>query len=275
MDLWRRFKQHRLAVAALGVVLLLGLVAVAAPWLAPSSYEEGNLRATLQPPSAEHPLGTDQNGRDQLSRLLYGSRYTFTVALTAVAIGLAVGVPIGALAGYLGGWFDAVVGRVLDLLLAFPSTLLAVALVAMLGTGLEKAMLAIGIVSIPQYARLVRGTVLSLKGNDYVLAAQALGGSKGRIVWRHLLPNAFAPILVRATMGTSEAVLDAAALSFLGLGAKAPQPEWGLMLYEGQRFIYNAPHLVIYPGLAITLTVVAINLLGDGLRDALDPRLKY
>lgn len=274
LTVWRRLRRHRLAVA--GLIVLIGLVCVAllADVLAPYAPDQGRLLDALKPSSAEHLLGTDNLGRDVLSRIIYGTRYSLGVGLISVALGLLVGVGLGALAGYAGGWVDTLIGRFIDVLLAFPATLLAVGIVVMLGPGLEKAMIAVGIVSVPQYARLVRGVVLSAKQNEYVEAARALGGSHRRIMFRHILPNVFAPILVRATMGTSEAILEAAALGFLGLGAQAPDPEWGLMLYEGQRYIYNAPHLVIWAGLAITLTVVSINLLGDGLRDALDPRLK-
>ena len=273
-DVWRRLRRHRPAVAGLLFLGLLILVASFAPQLAPHGFAESDLTNTLKPASWHFLLGTDEQGRDVFSRIIYGSRLSLQVAVVAGALGVSVGVVLGAWAGYAGGAVETVLMRGMDVMLAFPSTLLAISFVVLLGPGLTKAMIAIGIVSIPAYARVTRGAVLSVKENEYVLAARATGAGTVRIIGRHVLPQVFAPILVRATLGTSEAILDAAALGFLGLGAQLPQPEWGAMLSRGFRYLNTAPTLTFFPGLAITLTVLALNLLGDGLRDALDPRLK-
>lgn len=270
----RRLLRHR--AAALGALMLLLMVAVAAlaPVLAPYPPNEADFAASLQGPGPEHLLGTDEHGRDLLSRLIYGTRLSLLVGVISVAVGLSAGVTLGATAGYVGGRVDALIMRAMDVMLAFPTMLLAVAVVFMLGPGLEKAMLAVGIVSVPAYARITRGSVLSVKETEFIEAARASGGSHRRVILRHVLPNIFAPLLVRATLGTSEAILETAALGFLGLGARLPTPEWGLMLSRGASHLYDGPHLVYFPGIAITLVVLAMNLLGDGLRDALDPRLR-
>jgi ABC-type dipeptide/oligopeptide/nickel transport system permease subunit len=209
-----------------------------------------------------------------LTRVIYGTRLSLAVGVISVSLALVIGVFLGAVAGYFGGWVDNVIMRSMDVLLAFPAILLAIAIMVVLGPGLEKAMIAIGIVTVPGYARIVRGSVLSVKENEYIEAARAIGFPHWRIIWKHVLPNIMAPIIVRSTLGVSEAILDAAALGFLGLGAQLPKPEWGLMLSRGKAYIYSSPHLVFFPGAMITLTVLALNLFGDGLRDALDPRLK-
>lgn len=273
-DFWRRLKRHKPAVAGLVFLVLLIVVAALAYDLAPYGYADGDLLHTLKPPSAAFPLGTDEQGRDVFSRIIFGTQLSLQVAVVAGGLGVVLGVALGAWAGYAGGLADSLIMRSLDVMLAFPSTLLAISFVVLLGPGLTKAMIAIGIVSIPAYARVTRGAVLTVKENEYVLAARATGAGTLRIIWKHLLPQVFAPILVRATLGTSEAILDAAALGFLGLGAQLPQPEWGAMLSRGFRYLNTAPHLTLFPGLAITLTVLALNLFGDGLRDALDPRLR-
>jgi ABC-type dipeptide/oligopeptide/nickel transport system permease subunit len=268
----RRYARNRLAVV--GLVLLVGLVFVAvfAPQLAPYSPYATDYGAAYAPPSADHPFGADAQGRDQLSRILFGAQYSMTAGLVSVAVGLGLGLVLGALAGYFGGWVDMVIMRVIDIVLAFPTFLLAVSFAFMLGAGLDKAILAVGIVSVPSYARIARGSVLQAKENDYVVAARAMGSTTGRVLWRHIVPNIFGPLLVRATLGTSEAILDVAGLSFLGLGAQLPTPEWGFMLSRSIDYFYQAPHLILFPGIAITLAVLAFNLVGDGLRDALDPR---
>lgn len=272
--LWRRLIRHRGALAGLVLLGLLVLVAALAPALAPYDPNEPDYAAVLQPPSRQHWLGTDELGRDVFSRILHGARLSLTVGIISVAVGASLGVTLGVIAGYAGGRVDATIMRLMDLMLAFPTILLAIAIVFMLGPGLEKAMLAVGIVSIPGYARIARGSVLSARNLEYVEAARAVGLGPARIVLRHILPNILAPLLVRATLGTSEAILETAALGFLGLGARLPTPEWGLMLSRGRAHFHEAPHVVVFPGLAITLTVLAMNLLGDGLRDALDPRLR-
>ncbi|HYF78029.1 MAG TPA: ABC transporter permease [Symbiobacteriaceae bacterium] len=272
--LMRRLWRHKAAMVGLAILLLLILAAVLAPVLTPHNPELGDYAKTLLKPGGEHIFGTDEQGRDVFTRTLFGLRLSLVVGLISVAIGLSFGVTLGALAGFKGGWVDTAIMRVMDILLAFPAFLLALAIVIGLGQGLDKAIIAVGIVSIPTYARITRGAVLSVKENDYVLAAGALGASQARLLWRHVLPNIFAPLLVRATLGTSEAVLETAGLSFLGLGAKLPTPELGLMIARAREYFHDSAYLVYYPGLAITLMILALNLLGDGLRDALDPRLK-
>ncbi len=270
----RRLWRHKGAVAGLLILAALITVALLAPVTAPYEPNTPDYAATLQPPSGAHWFGTDEHGRDVFTRVLYGLRLSMVVGLISVGIGLSVGVTMGAIAGYKGGWVDALIMRLMDILLAFPTFLLAVVIVIGLGQGLDKAIVAVGIVSIPQYARITRGAVLSVKENDYIQASRALGASEMRTVLRHILPNVFAPLLVRATLGTSEAVLETAGLSFLGLGAKLPTPELGLMIARARIYFYDSPYLIYFPGITITLFILALNLLGDGLRDALDPRLK-
>lgn len=222
----------------------------------------------------EHIMGIDGNSRDLFSRVLFGSRLSLQIGLTTITFAILIGGLIGAVAAYAGGWVDNLLMRIMDVLMAFPGMLLAIAIVAVLGTGLINALLAIGIVSIPRYARLVRGTVLQVRELEYVQASRALGGSDMHVLFLRILPNAITPLIVQGSLGIAGAILDAAALSFLGLGAEPPTPEWGLMLGEEKNSVFNAPHLVFFPGLAIMLTVLGFNLLGDGLRDSLDPRLR-
>ena len=266
------------AALASGVFILL-LVAVAVvtklvPQVLPYDPYAQNLSESLQGPSAAHWFGTDMQGRDIFSRVLVGTQITLTVGLAAVAISLTIGVILGAVAGYKGGKWDTVIMRVMDMMLAIPSILLAIAIMAALGPGIEKAVVAIGLVSIPEYARIVRSEILSIKENDYVAAARVIGDSNFAIVFRHVLPNVLPSIIVRATLGISTAILDAAALGFLGLGVQPPAAEWGDMLGRGRNELFRAPWLMIFPGLAITLTVLAFNLLGDGIRDGLDPKAR-
>lgn len=272
--LLRRLLRHRAALLGGGIVLALILTALLAPYLTRYDPVKGALTDMLQRPSAAHWLGTDEQGRDILSRILHGSRISLYVGLLSVGISLSFGTLIGALSGYFGGWADLLTGRFVDIMLAFPSILLAIAITAILGPSLTNAMIAVGIVNMPVYARLVRASVLSIKEFDYVVAAQAAGGGHGRIITRHVLPNAMAPLIVQTTLSIGTAVLETAGLSFLGLGAQPPLPEWGAMLSGAQSYIQVAPWVVTYPGVAIMISVLGFNLLGDGLRDVLDPRLK-
>lgn len=271
---WRNFVHHRMAILGGVIVSIFVLCAIFAPWVAPHDPFKISLQRVLQPPSFEHPLGTDQLGRDMLSRIIYGARVSLTIGLVAVAIGVLGGVPAGAIAGFYGGKADLIFQRAMDVLLALPGILLALVVIAVLGVGLFNTMIAIGIASIPVYARLVRGLVLSIKEQEYISAARALGIGNLRTVFRHIMPNCLGPIIVVSSLEMATAILAAAGLGFLGLGAQPPTPEWGTMLSDGRLFLRTAHHLVTFPGLAIVLAVLGFNLLGDGLRDALDPKLK-
>lgn len=256
----------------MGTFLLIGLLA---PFIAPYDPYDANLPNRLARPSlARHLLGADELGRDMLSRIIYGAWISLTIGTVSVALGLFLGAPLGAISGCYGGKIDLITQRFIDVLMAFPGMLLAIMVVSVLGVGLWNAMIAIGIVSIPVYARLVRGSVLAIREQEYVQAARALGASDVRIILRHIVPNALAPIIVQSTLQIASAILWAAGLGFLGLGAQPPLPEWGAMLSRGRVFIRVAPHVMLFPGLAIMLAVLGFNLLGDGLRDALDPRLR-
>lgn len=260
--------------ARIGLFLCLVLVftALFAPFLAPHSPTELGVGRALTPPNAEFWFGTDEFGRDLLSRVIYGSRLTLKVGLIAVGISMTVGVLVGLVAGYAGGWLEAVLMRTVDVLFSFTETLIALAAVAVLGPSLTNAMIAVGISSIPYYARITYGAVLVEKNKEYFKAAQALGAQHGRLLFRHILPNILSPIIVIATVGVSIAVLSASALSFLGLGAQPPSPEWGAILAAGRDYFKTAPWITTFPGVAIALTVLGFNLLGDGLREALDPQ---
>lgn len=273
-EFWRRLKKNKLAVASLVFLTLLVLVALFAPYIAPYDPVNGVMAESLQAPGAKHLLGTDELGRDILSRIIFGARISLRVGLLAVAIALSAGTVLGSIAGYYGGKIDLVIMRFMDIMLSFPSLLLAIAFMTVLGRGVENAIIAISIVTMPEYARIVRGSVLSVKENEYVQAARAIGNRDAAIIFKHIMPNVMAPIIVRGTLGISTAILETAALGFLGLGVQPPAAEWGTMLGSGRGYLFNAPHLVYFPGIAITLTVMAFNLLGDGLRDALDPRLR-
>ncbi len=271
---WNRLKKNKLAIASLFVLIALSVMAISAPLIAPYDPYTTDMTAVIQKPDANHLLGTDDLGRDMLSRIIYGSRISLRVGFLAVAISMLAGTIIGSIAGYFGGTTDNVVMRIMDMLMAFPPILLAIVFMSALGKGIENAILAISIVGVPGFSRIVRGSILAAKENDYVEAARASGCNDLQIIFIHLLPNILAPIIVNATMSISAAILQTAALGFLGLGVKPPTAEWGSMLATGRAYIFNAPHLITYPGIAISITVLAFNLLGDGLRDALDPRLK-
>ena len=271
---WQRFQRHRAAVAGLGLLLLLSALALTGPLLTPYDPARQILSAALQPVSAAHPLGTDHLGRDLLARLLYGGRLSLLIGFLAVGFGLAVGVPLGAVSGFQGGLTDLLIQRLADILLSFPGFLLALSLVAILGVGLQNVIISVGLSAVPSFIRLVRASVLSIREQAYVEAAEALGQRRAVIIARHVLPNAMAPVIVQATLSLGFAILVAAGLGFLGLGVQPPTPEWGTMLGEGRQYIFRAPALTTYPGLAIFLAVLGFNLFGDGLRDALDPRLR-
>jgi peptide/nickel transport system permease protein len=262
--------------ALIGLVILatLATMAVAAPWLSSRDPIRTAPREALQPPGGRFVLGSDQFGRDVASRVLYGARISLLVGVISVSIAVALGAPLGLVSGYYGGRLDALIMRVMDVMLAFPGILLALAIVSVLSPGLGNVMIAVGLSAVPGYARLVRATVLSAREHLYVEAARALGGRDGGILVRDILPNVVAPLIVTATLGLGGAILSAAALSFLGLGSQPPQPEWGRMLSEGRDYLREAWWISTFPGLGILLTVLAMNLVGDGLRDALDPRLK-
>ncbi|MEW6614620.1 MAG: nickel transporter permease [Thermodesulfobacteriota bacterium] len=264
--------KNKLAIAGLFIIGILIFVAILAPYLAPFSPFEQNLRGGLNPPSQEHPLGQDKLGRDNLSRIIYGSRISVYVGLAVVGISLLVGLFIGSLAGYNGGWIDELFMRIVDILLAFPGILLAIALTAVLGPSLNNVILALSVTGWVGYARIVRGQILTIKEQEYIVAARALGAKPPRIIMHHILPNILSPLIVETTFGMAAVILAEASLSFLGLGAQPPTPSWGSMLNEGVQFLLVAPHMTTFPGLAIMITVLGFNFLGDGLRDTLDVR---
>ena len=271
-DAWGRFLKHRLAVAGLGLILALILLALSARQVAPHDPLRQDLPHALAGPSIEFPLGTDEFGRCILSRILFGARLSLLVGVIATAIGATAGILSGLAAGYFPR-LDAPVMRTMDVLLAFPSILLAIAIVAALGPSLGNVMIAVGVRSIPAFARLARSMVLSLKELDFVQGAAALGASHARVLFRHILPNSVSPLLVFSSMQVATAILLAAILSFLGLGVQPPTPEWGKMVSDGRAYLLEAPHVSLFPGLAIFIAVMGFNCLGDGLRDALDPRV--
>jgi len=270
--LWVRYRTNRSAVVGGGLLVLFLVVAAGVPWIATHDPLAQDLYGRLSAPSWDHLFGTDDFGRDIFSRVIHGSRISLKIGLAAVGVALSVGTLIGLIAGYKGGAVDQGLMRVMDVMLAFPSILLAIGIVAILGPGLNHAMLAVGIVAIPQYARLVRASTLTVREADYVQALRALGAGDVRILATAVLPNCVAPLMVQATLGLATSILDAAGLSFLGLGAQPPTPEWGAMLSGGRELILSAPWVLTYPGCAIFATVLSFNLLGDGLRDAFDPR---
>ena len=288
LETLKNLRRNRSAVAGAFIIGFLIMLAIFAPQAATHDpllqlYGQPGETPPLprKPPcialfgctGAQHAMGLDQNARDLYSRIVYGTRTSLAVGFSSVSIAIIIGTLIGLISGYAGGWVDNVIMRILDVVLAFPSLLLAITIVTIRGPGLENALMAIAIVSIPAYARLIRANVLSVKETDYVTAVRSIGASPLRILFLHVFPNTWTPIIVLGTLGIGTAVLDAAALSFLGLGAQPPTPEWGQMLSEGRAYVFTAPHLVFYPGFAIMMTVLGFNLLGDGLRDALDPRL--
>jgi peptide/nickel transport system permease protein len=272
---WRRLRKDKFALLGAFWLIFVILVSLLALILAPYDPLEINLRLRLlHIGTPGHFLGTDDLGRDILSRLIWGGRISLLVGFSAVLLAMTAGTLIGLLTGFYGGWLDTIIMRLIDILMAFPAILLALALVAALGPGLEHAMLAVAIVGIPYYTRIVRGSVIALREREYILAAHALGSDKWHIIATHLFPNSLPPLIIAATLDVGWMIMFAAGLSFLGLGAQPPAAEWGIMLSEGHKFIRLAPHASIVPGLAIFLVVLSLNLLGDGLRDALDPHLR-
>jgi peptide/nickel transport system permease protein len=270
----QRFFRHPTGVVGLSIIGFFIVISLLAPVLRPyDAARDRDLRARLNPPSAEHWFGTDELGRDMFTRVWHGGRISLRVGLIAVAIAVVIGTLLGLVAGYVGGWIDTAIVWLVDILMAFPGILLAIAIVAVLGPSLTNAMIAISVTQIPRYARIIRSVVLSLRESEYVQAARALGSSPVRIVAQHILPNSLSPLVVQLTLSIGVAILDVAALGFLGLGAQPPNPEWGLMIRDGFAQFLRAPWMSIFPGLAIYLSVVGFNLLGDAIRDVLDPRL--
>ncbi|MGB4605968.1 MAG: oligopeptide ABC transporter permease [Limnochordia bacterium] len=272
--IWRRFRRNRLAVAGLVVLILFVLSAIFAPWLAKHDPNRNNLRERNQPPSREHPLGTDDMGRDILARTLYGGRISLTVGLVSVGISLSIGLILGSLAGFFGGMVDTLIMRLADIFYSFPFLILAITIAAIFGPSIYNTMIILGVLSWPGPARLLRAEFLKLKTTDFVTAATGIGASPARIMFRHILPNAFSPLLVSATLGVASSILSEAGLSFLGLGVPPPAPSWGNMLNRARplHILANMPWMWVPPGFAIFVVVLAINFVGDGLRDAFDPR---
>jgi peptide/nickel transport system permease protein len=274
VETWRRLKRSKMAMAGLFIISVLFFTAIFADIIAPYHYAKQNLKETFQYPNLKHFFGTDDFGRDIFSRIVYGARISLEVGFLSVGIAIIIGGLLGAVAGFYGGKLDQVIMRTMDVLLSIPSILLAISIVAALGPGLTNLMIAVGISSIPAYARIVQVSVLSIREHEFVEAARAVGSSDVRIIFKHILPNCLAPIIVQGTLGVATAIIIAAALSFIGLGIQPPVPEWGAMLSGGRSFIRNYWFMTVFPGLAIMVAVFGLNLLGDGLRDALDPRLK-
>ena len=269
-----RARLNGMALAGLGLLVVVVLAALAAPVLAPEPPDHLSLGESLQPPTPAHPCGTDYYGRDVLSRVLHGARVSLAISLSAQLVALGLGVTLGVLAGYFGGWVDLAVMRTVDVFLAFPDLLLAIGIAAALGPGLPSVLVALGLVGWPGLCRLVRGEVMALRERDFIQAAKAIGAGHGWILWRHVLPNVVAPTVIATSLGLGSRIMQEASLSFLGLGVQPPVASWGSMVHFGLRWLSRAPWLVIFPGLAIAIAVLGFNLLGDGLRDALDPRLE-
>ena len=272
--LWRSLGRNPATLMGSVVILVMLSVALSAPLLAPYSFKEMHVQDRLKSPDPQYLLGTDEFGRDLLSRIIYGSRVSMAASILAVAIAMLIGTILGCLAGYEGGWFDEVTMRIMDMIMAFPYVILAITLVTILGPGFRNVILIIGLLRIPHFARVSRSAVLTLRNEEFVLAAQALGQTKYRVLFRHILPNCLTPLVVVASLAAGTAITAESALSFLGLGIQPPMSSWGTMLADGQKYLFNAPWMATFPGIAITLTVLAYNLVGDGLRDILDPKFR-
>jgi len=278
-EAWHRLIRNPGAIVGFVLVAIFVLTAIFAPLIAPNDPRDQDLSLLAEGccpgPSADHLFGVDDLGRDQFSRVIYGARYSLLIGVVAVTVGVSIGLLIGAFSGFVGGWADTLIMRLMDIMLSIPGLLMAIGIAAMLGPGLRSIMIAIGVVNIPVFARLLRGSVLGQKGNDFVLAARAIGVPRRTILVSHILPNAISPVIVAATLALATAIIDAAGLGFLGLGPQDPStPEWGTMLTNTVRYLQTAPHLAIIPGLAIVVSVLGFNLIGDGLREALDPKLR-
>lgn len=273
-EVFHRMKKSNLAMLGLAIIIILVLTAIFADYIAPYDYSTNDLKNQFAKPSKQHLFGADEFGRDIFSRIVYGSRISLQVGFISVGIALVFGVTLGALAGFYGGKVDIILMRFIDILQSLPDILMAIAIMAVLGPGLSNLMIAVGLAAIPGYAKIVRSSVLSIKDNEFIEAAKANGSSDIRIIFKHIIPNCLAPIIVQATLGVAYAIINAAGLSFIGLGLEPPTPEWGAMLSGGRAYIRDYPHMTIFPGLAIVIVIFALNVLGDGLRDALDPKLK-
>jgi peptide/nickel transport system permease protein len=280
-DAWTRLRRNPAAIAGFSLVGAFVIIAIFAPLIAPYSPSDGHLELVGPPnyccpgPSAQHLLGVDQQGRDELSRILYGARFSLVIGLVAVSVGLSIGLLLGATAGYVGGFVGSLIMRCMDIMLAIPGLLLAIGIVAMLGPGFTQIMIAVGVTNVPIFARLLRGSVLAQREQDLVLAARAVGVRGRWVLFSHILPNAISPLIVQGTLAMATAIIDVAGLGFLGLGPQDPgTPEWGTMLTQVDRYLQTAPYLAIVPGIAIVLSVLGFNLIGDGLREALDPKLR-
>ena len=273
-EVFQRFCRNKLAVTGAVIMVLLIVVAVFAPLLAPYPYDLQNAEVAKQGPSLAHLFGTDNYGRDLLSRCIYGARISLSVGILAVGVAIIVGGLLGAIAAFYGGIVDDLIMRVLDIIYAVPAILLGIAIAATLGASLQNMMIAIAVGNVPSYARVVRASVLTVKSNEYIEAARCVGATDRRIIFKHIIPNALAPIIVQATLGVAGAILSCSTLSFLGLGIQPPTPEWGSMLSTARQFIRQCPYMSIFPGVCIMITVFALNVIGGGIRDAIDPRLK-
>ena len=275
-DIFRRLARNKTAMIGAAVVIILLLMAIFADVLHDYDTDviKQDIMSRLQPPSSEHWFGTDEMGRDIFSRVCYGAKYSLLISFVAATFSLAVGLVLGALAGYYGGWIDMIIMRLMDVLLAIPGTLLAIAIVASLGSSIPNLIIALSVSGIPGFSRIVRSSVLTVKDSEYVEAAKAIGATDSTIIFKHVLPNGMAPLIVQSTLRVASVILTTAGLSFLGLGVPAPHPEWGAMLSNARSYIRDFSYMALFPGLAIMTTILCLNLLGDGLRDALDPRLK-
>lgn len=274
LEAWHAFYKNKLAIAGLGIVIFFIILAIIAPLIAPYSFKEQVLIERMQAPSSKHWFGTDDLGRDIFSRIVFGARISLWVGFFSVLGSVVFGTLLGIVSGYYGSWVDMIISRIFDIMLAFPSILLSIAVVSILGPSLQNALVAIAVVNVPNFGRLVRSKVLSVKQEEYIMAARAVGMKDSRILLHHILPNSVSPVIVQATLAIATAIIEAAALGFLGMGAQAPTPEWGRMLSDSKQYLVQAPWTLFFPGVAIMLTVLGFNLMGDGLRDALDPKMK-